>query len=420
MTFSAGGLNLNPLQSLSKKPDPKEGFAKSGMNRADFDKWVKQNVVKDGVKYGQSTAGGSYTMTGTHDATAADLEALWSIYQQYGTLDPNEGYAVLAGHHTTGGTQYPDTNSLSNTIEAAGGPSASAPAAKGAAPAPVTNGTPAPDAASALSKAATDPTFAAILQKTLGQGAGGTIQYWQNLGVDPDAPVFGGLKDTKTTNTMDKSGRLVHGHGDSLGIGVTGTTQTADKWLKGLYTMSPQDLADLQHRLYDQGWYKGTDVNNPGQIQFGRPDAATLQAYGSVLAEGARYNAAGKHISIDGVIDLGGTIGTADGKGAPFEKTNPADLDAALKASFQQETGHDPGAGDLAGYHDQYLGQEDAARRQMIADQGTNTTEGITGPPSPSAGADAYIDQHNTADKVAYGAAVRQQAFFSMLKDPTG
>lgn len=292
----------------------------------------------------------------------------------------------------------------------------------GSAPAPVTGGTPAPDAASALDAASKsgDPALAAILQQTLGQGVGGTVTLWSGLGVDPDASVYGAVRPTKTSNTMDKTGRLVHGQGDSLGMGsgTIPTTQTADKWLKGLYTMSPQDLADLQHRLYNQGWYKGTNVNTPEQIQYGRPDAATLQAYGSVLAEGARYNAAGQKISINQVIDLGGTVGTADGKGTPFEATNPADLTAALKGEAQQELGRDPSTGDISNYQDEYLGQEDAARRQIIADQGSNTTEGVTGPASPTAGADAYIDQHNLADKVAYGAAVRQQAFFDMLKSP--
>lgn len=420
MTFSPG-FSFNPITAAKAGSDPaagdpKKGFAKSGMNRADFDKWAKENVVDEGVKYGTATAGGSYTRTGTHAATDADLELLWSIYQQYGTLDPNEGYAVLAGHHTTGGTQYPDTNSLSNTIETSTGHAPATAGPTGTAPDPVT-GVAKPDAAAAVNSLKGTP-FAGILQQALATGAGGTITLWDGLGVDKDAPVFGGLKDTKTTNTMDKSGRLVHGHGDSLGLGVTGTTQTADKWLKGLYTMSPQDLTDLQHQLYAQGWYTGTKVTDPSMIQYGRPDAATLQAYGSVLAEGARYQAAGKHISIDGVIALGGTMNKASGNGAPFEKTNPADLTSALKSQSQQELGHDPSAGDTAAYQDQYLSQEDAARRTLVADGTANKTEGVTMPASPTAGAEAYIDQHNLADKIAYGTAVRQQEFFNMLKSP--
>lgn len=365
-----------------------------------YSEWLKS---PEGSQYAQSTNDkdalkATYDYRRAHpDANDTEVEDYWLAHLK--DKKPSIYDQVV----------HPDV--FPNLTHASPGPAAATKPAAGSAPPPV-QGTANPDAASAVATASKgDPKLAAILNSALASGAAsGTVTLWDGLGVDPDAPVFGGTKPVKPS-----SYRLPPGSATRM----SPTTQSADKWLKGLYTMSPQDLADLQHRLYDQGWYSGTKAVTPAMIQYGRPDAATLQAYGSVLAEGARYNAAGKHISINQVIDLGGTMDKAGGTGQPFEATNPADLESALRTESQQEIGRDPNAGDLSGYSDSYLGQEDAARRALVAAGTANATVGITGPPSPTAGADAYIESHNLADKVAYGAAVRQQAFFSMLKDPT-
>lgn len=297
-------------------------------------------------------------------------------------------------------------NPMGNTpfrASSAGGSSGSG----GAAPAAVPN-TPNPDAASAL-KSTGNPAIDAAITKALSQGAaGGTINYWSSSGVDPTAPVLG-TQRAKPFQGLHPSAT----HQEAV-------SKTADAWLKGLYAMSPVDLADLQHRLWSQGWYSGTKATDPSMIQYGHPDAATLNAYISVLGETARYNYAGKHIGIDGVIDLGSpdakTAKAAQGQ--PYVTTNPADLQSALKSQAQQMLGRDPTAADLAAFQSSYLGQEDAARRQLIAAGIANRTEGVTGPPSPTAGAEQYIDTHDLTDRIAYGAAARQQAFYSMLKSP--
>lgn len=283
----------------------------------------------------------------------------------------------------------------------------------GKAPAPVPPATK-PDVASAASRAnpGIDPALKAALDAAGAGGITSTISLWSGVDVDPDATV---------------TGKVFHRrHGGSFGryptwVGSRDVVdQTADAWLKGLYTMAPQDLAELQHRLWDAGWYEGTKATDPSMVQYGRPDAATVQAYGLVLGETARYNAAGKRIGIDGVIDTGSPLkGMAGaGKGAPFSRTSRADLTSAIRAESENSIGRDLTPDEEARFAARYRADEEAASRQTIAANATNTTVGIDGPGSTSAEAAAFIDANNPADKAAYQAAVRQQAFYSMLKSP--
>lgn len=366
---------------------------------AEIRKWAdEQSLGKDGADL--------------HDDVLRDAYA-WAQAHPNAGFGDIEGYAI----HLEGQRHTNDRRSWADRVQqvlspparssAAQGPAGPSGAGGGQAPAPVPNA-PNPDAQSALTSTG-NPAIDAAITKALSQGAaGGTINYWSSSGVDPTAPVLGTQRAKPFQGLHPSATR------------EEAVSQTADAWLKGLYAMSPVDLADLQHRLWSQGWYSGTKATDPSMIQYGHPDAATLNAYISVLGETARYNYAGKHIGIDGVIDLGSPdAATAKAaQGQPYVTTNPADLQSALKSQAQQMLGRDPSAADLAAFQSSYLGQEDAARRQLIAAGTANQTVGVTGPPSPTAGAEQYIDAHNLVDRVAYGAAARQQAFYAMLKAP--
>lgn len=281
------------------------------------------------------------------------------------------------------------------------------------APTPVAGGQPSADLATL---AGGNSTLQAAIQQAQANGYNTSpVSYWPGLGVDPDAQVLGVTR----YNTPQR--------GATAGIGggpPTTAMQSADKWLGGLYKMSPMDLLAIQHRLWDAGWYIGTTgangkpITDFGQLGHGRPDQATLQAYGSVLAETARYNHAGQQINIDGVIGMGSPgKTTGSGTGSPFQTTAPADLASAFKAQSVQMTGKES-PDQQKTFEDQYLAEEDAARRQGIAAGVANQTVPIGGPGTPANEAEQFIDTHNLADKIAYGAAVRQQSFFDMLRSP--
>lgn len=394
-------VNLSPLPA-----DPKKGLAKSGMSRPDFDRWVLQKAIPDGVQGIAKTADG-YAKTGkATKPTKDELDALWNVYQHYGTLDETDAYTYVSNLRSTADLRQPDATTLLTTISASGASAAVSPSSAGTPQAPSGPAdTVKADAQSAVDKIG-DPALSAFISQALAGGptSSANVSYWNNLGVDPQAQILG----------VDY--RAQHGYGP---VPSYTTQQTADEWLGSLYKMSPTDLAEVQHKLWQQGWYEGTNATNEAQVNYGRPDAATLEAYGLALAETARYNHAGRDIGIDDVIKLGSpTKGQAKGTGSPFEKTNPADLKVALQSEAQQNLGRDVSDADVAAFSGQFLGQEDAARRALIGAQGANQTVGVTGTASPTAGADEYIDTHHLADKVAYGAAVRQQAFFSMLKSP--
>lgn len=294
----------------------------------------------------------------------------------------------------------------------------------GAAP-PAVPGTPAADVQSQLNAvAARDPGFAAFraLHPEYGaQSQIGTINYWSASGVDPTAKVLG--KPPLGREHPGTTGSNQSGYDRQRLYGIAPEqepiTQSADAWLKGLYQMAPTALAELQHRLWSQGWYAGTKITDPAMIRYGQPDAATLTAYVSVLSEAARYHYAGKRIGIDGVIDLGSPLKEqAKAQGAPFEKTNPANLSAALRTQAQQDLGRDATPAETAAFQQQYLSQEEAARRELISAGIANRTEGVTTAGDPSAAAQQFLDTHNLADRIAYGAATRQQMFYSLLKSP--
>lgn len=363
---------------------------------------VSKDTARDAYKWAQAHSSADF---GAIEKYALDREA------ELHAKGPSIFDTVTRGLKPS----LPDLGDLANRVGDAGNPSnlpqppdTSTTASKkaiGTPQAPSGSDAVKADAQSAIDKIG-DPALSSFISQALAGGptSSANISYWNNLGVDPQASILG----------VDYTAQ--HGYGPTPSFT---TQQSADAWLGSLYKMSPTDLAEVQHKLWQQGWYVGTNAKLEAQVNYGRPDAATLEAYGLALAETARYNHAGKQIGIDDVIALGSpTKGQAKGLGAPFEKTNPADLRVALQSEAQQNIGHDLSSADVANEAGGFLGQEDAARRALIAANAANQTVGVTGPASPTAAADDYIDTHHLADKVAYGAAVRQQAFFSMLKSP--
>lgn len=242
--------------------------------------------------------------------------------------------------------------------------------------------------------------------------ASDTFSLWGE-GVDENAPVTG----------FDRTGPPIGAFGAGPGSKLQwpGKTQTVGQWLTDLYKMKGPDVRDLQQELWDQGWYEGTKVTDASMIQWGRPDAATVAAYSTALGEAARYKAAGRHLNIDDVIEMGSPLKGIgkEAKGTPFERTTRSEANAALRSEAQNVLGRDPTEAEMAAFASQYRSEEDMARRAYIDAAANNRTVGIEGPGELGAAAADYLDVHNLADKVAYGAAVRQQAFYQMLKSPT-
>lgn len=404
--------------------------ASKGLTRAQFDQWAVDAIKKwnhdAGVSVPAPTSGelGIAWDTYSHGSVASSIDTIGSTTDYTDNtlltdLGQIRGFGTGVQSGTATASQLAHYQGIIDSRNAAAAKAAKAAKASagpagssggtgqaGSAPGPAPNAPVAPDIQSALAKSGLPPAAAALLSSMIGQGAQSNVTIWPTkLGVDPKANVRGALLSGAP-----------HGYGRL----PPDQTETADLWLKGLYTMQPQDLAALQHRLYDGGWYNAANVTNPSQIKFGRPDQATIFAYGAVLGETARYNAAGNMVNIDGVIGLGSPDQAPKLPAAANRKlVNPQDLTSALTGASQQMLGHDPTAADTAGYQQQYASEEDAARRQIIAQGGDpNSVAQVTGLPSPSAGAEAYVNTHDLADKIAYGAAVRQQAFFNMLHSP--
>lgn len=391
---------------------------------------------------------------GWHTAAISDAEVqmLWHLYQggkipgTSGITQNFDGHSgddlaaafTKARTYHTGVTDDPATpEGIRYVLPSSAAPASAAGTPTTAPPATAAGGggTPAPDAQSGLDAiSAKVPGFAAFLKTPAGQqyanqlgGSASDINLWGSS-LDKNAPVLGKEQTTVprfvpgSEHHIMGSGLNRGGRGQTVDVSVisdTPVTKTAGDWLQGLYTMTPAQLLDLQHRLWDQGWYVSQKITDFGQLKAGSPDNATINAYGAVLAQAARYTAVGKRIGIDGVIDLGSPdAATAKAQGQPFEKTNPADLAAGLRTQAQQELGRYATPAETAAFQQQYLGQEEAARRELISAGIANRTEGVTGPASVSGAAQQFIDTNAIADRIAYGAAQRQNEFYAMLKSP--
>lgn len=268
-----------------------------------------------------------------------------------------------------------------------------------------------------------NPDQIAKLQQGFDAYAPDDVNLFPGLGIDLGAKVHGNEPGTRikfgVNDGLNHVGTFSH-----LGPEGPDVEKGAGQWLTGLYKLEPEQLSALQLKLWSQGWYKGTDIKDPSQLDFGHPDPATIQAYATVLQEAARYNKAGQPLTIDSVIDMGAPAGLAAGKqqreGRPFSPTSTADLMSAATTAAESAIGRDLSDAEKMHFAQHYIAAETTARRQGIAAADAGNDTAITGPGTPSAEADQYIDKEHLTDKVAYGAAVRQQAFYSLLDNPAG
>lgn len=338
----------------------------------------------------------------------------------------NELYAVQEQANTGSGKR-------AGYARPAGGPTG--PAQPKPTQSAATGGALSPDLTSSLTKAGAPSGFSEFLKQHpefQPTNTGNTVTYWSDVGVDPDAQIYGiANRSTQPPHTTRAGGPgspvgQIPGTGTSsaaLGepLPTVSSQQSADEWLKSLYTMATPDLVALQHRLWDQGWYEGTNIKDASQIHFGQVDAVTQQAFGQVLGETARYNHAGNTLPWDAVLNMGAPYkgqAKAAKVGQPAQRTAVSTLTNQIRGTAQANIGRELGPDAEHAFVTEYRGQEEAARREGLAAAEAGKDSMIEGPGAPSDEAQAYIDAHNLTDKVAYGAAVRQQAFFDMLKSP--
>lgn len=246
-------------------------------------------------------------------------------------------------------------------------------------------------------------------------------------GLDLTTPIPGTLPETGST------GEQLTGRGSFSGdiTPAAGTytpevTQTADQWLNGLYKMDPKELAALQVKLYGAGWYDPSAVPNAGVIPYGRVDAETIKAYESVMQEAARYNAAGKHTTIQAALSQGAP--RVPGAGTPNPAgtqsfINPTDLKATLQSSAQNLLGQDASIAQAQGFASYYQALEKASyvSSGAAASSAQGGGEGTyTAAPSAQAAADAYLKQNDPNGVQAYGMASRAAEFQQLLGSATG
>ena len=84
-------------------------------------------------------------------------------------------------------------------------------------------------------------------------------------------------------------------------IVVQDETELVDDLLTEMYTKSPQELADLQRRLFMAGFYPSSmDLND---IDFGVADEVTLSAWNTAVTRAANNYAAGNKVTVDEMLN---------------------------------------------------------------------------------------------------------------------
>lgn len=341
--------------------------------------------------------------------TGGEIDRLYGFYKKHGTVSVNEAidnvhYWRLGKKESPGDRPWEFSKQYGKALKR-GETLPDQPATAVSAP-----GQPSSDVKSAIDTSGLPAGLADKINGALAGGALSSVNLFAS-GLDIETPVYGIVKDSQ--RALGPQPRP--GEGPMRMTGPEFGSQKAGQWLTNLYKLSPSDLGDLQRRLWEGGWF-GKDTDGLSDVQLGAPDQATIEAYSAALTETARYNAAGEPTTgIDEVIGRGSPNQKANEAarkkaGPTFQMTNPVDARQTLKKTEQDVLGRE--MSDDEAFAQFYRGQEEISRVEQMK------SKTYTAPPSLNASAAEYIDTHHLTDKIAYGAASRQQAFYDMLAAP--
>lgn len=275
------------------------------------------------------------------------------------------------------------------------------------------------DVKNAFSNSNLDPDFRQGLFSTLSQ-SGVNVDY-SVLGsqFDLTTPIYG-ISGTRTQINRVFSNRDIAAGGPRTVDVATYATQPAGEWLRGLYQMDPSEVVDLQHQLWEKGWYP-SDISSFDEIASGLIDSATLAAYQSALQRTAQVNLGTDNtVSLDAIIQRGDPDAKAKTKaryktGGISAVTNPIETKAAYRSQYGALTGLAPTPEQAASFSASYRAQEEVANAQAARGAGT-----VTAPPSVGSAAEEYVREHQPTDVLGYGLLSRMNDFYSMLRSPTG
>lgn len=193
-----------------------------------------------------------------------------------------------------------------------------------------------------------------------------------------------------------------------------------------LYQMQDQNpaaLADLQHRLFDAGFYGSTKEQD---IQFGKAGMDTQQAWIYALGETQRESVKNPSISVSSVLDkfkgggwgaqAGGGAGGAGGQGPIVNLTSEEDLKGQIQAAATSTLGHhlsDKQVSDfVAAFHAQQTKEQTAKGGQTV-----------NSPIGTSAGLDQYLRERFPGEATATDFANTARTFIGLASGtgvPTG
>lgn len=170
---------------------------------------------------------------------------------------------------------------------------------------------------------------------------------------------------------------------------------TIDDEIKSMYQLPPDQLKDLQTKLFKGGYY-GASVKL-GDIPMGNPDYNTLQAYYAALADTGRRNAAGQSVSIEDVLDSGAASDVGDKNKPQYQPVDPRDVASIADQVAQQVLGRKSTPEDQR----LILAALNAAGQASFTAQQNNTA--ATNAPTPQSVAEDVLQKQNPQEAAGYG-----------------
>lgn len=206
------------------------------------------------------------------------------------------------------------------------------------------------------------------------------------------SPFIGKQADSPGNMTIYKRGTVTF---DEIGgPTIEGAQTTVDDELKAMYQLPPDQLKDLQTKLFKGGYY--SNATKISDIPLGSPDESTLHAYYSLLAEVGHRNAAGQATNWQDALDSAAAADVGEKNKAQYQAIDPRDAAAVADQVAQQVFGRKATVDDQR----YALSILNAAGQQAFTSQ-QNMTAGTQAPDPQAALTDAF-QQRNPQEAFGY------------------
>lgn len=251
--------------------------------------------------------------------------------------------------------------------------------------------------------------------------------FLQQHGVDPTMLGQGGAVDDPFAGEIDldvlvagpSSGTQPKAGGERAQSGQrkAKASKKQSTLLREFYALSPNDLAELQDRLYKAGFFGNVARKS---ITFGDHDTATAKAYESAVGRAALFNAAGKEITLDEMLDEAAQRRGDNPESDPSvaHLTDPRDIARLTETVSIHLLGRKATESDIARVTAGFQAEQQEFARQSAAAQIAGGA--VTSAPSlETYAADALRDLHPT-EAGAHDVALHGNEFFRLLSEVSG